>query len=367
MSFRGMDLERAEQIAAQLEAQVNAINAVVGVVDSTISTLLGVWMGDDVDAFSGSWHHSHRPQARASADQAELWVAELREQIDQQRLASDEGAGPVGGGSGGGLAGAIGAGIAAGVGAGVGGVASGWKGSGSSGWLPHSGDVKGPAFLGSGPSGSWGTNKGGPEGLPSSGWGVRIVEADGKVSIWGADGKLERHAGSVKINADGSVTVLGVDGKAVAKVDGNGLNLTLGGKAVLVGVEGSAEAKLGEHLGVKATGNASVGADAELGVTVGREGVHAGAQAFVGAKAGGDIVAEVGPVKGGASAEVSAGLGVAAEADVGFSGGKFSLEGELGATLGLGGKVGVDIEVDLVEISETSQDIADSIGGWFRR
>lgn len=79
-----MDVGEVEHIAAQLELEVNAINAVVSVIDRGVSALAGVWMGDDVAAFSGLWHQSHRPRAQSVADSLSTWVTQLREQARDQ-------------------------------------------------------------------------------------------------------------------------------------------------------------------------------------------------------------------------------------------------------------------------------------------
>jgi uncharacterized protein YukE len=115
MPFSGMDVDEVERLAARLDLQANAIAALVGVVDSAVAGLSGVWQGHDLDAFRGAWHQSHRPQAQAMTDRLAAWVAEVRRQAAEQRAVSG-GSGASSGGLSGGIAAALGApGVLAGL------------------------------------------------------------------------------------------------------------------------------------------------------------------------------------------------------------------------------------------------------------
>ena len=89
MSFSGMDVDEVENLAAQLELEAKAVAMVVSVVDRCIGGLLGVWEGDDVHLFNGQWTQSHRPKAGLAADELAGLVAQLRQQAQAQRGASD--------------------------------------------------------------------------------------------------------------------------------------------------------------------------------------------------------------------------------------------------------------------------------------
>lgn len=87
-SFSGMDVDEVERLAGRLDLQARAVAAVVGVVDSAVAGLAGIWAGEDLDAFRAVWHQTHRPKAMGLGDQLTGWVTELRRQVAEQRAAS---------------------------------------------------------------------------------------------------------------------------------------------------------------------------------------------------------------------------------------------------------------------------------------
>ncbi|WP_372350702.1 hypothetical protein [Streptomyces sp. KL116D] len=60
--------------------------------------------------------------------------------------------------------------------------------------------------------------------------------------------------------------------------------------------------------------------------------------------------------------EAWAGVGAEANVDLGMKDGKFTIGGELGAGLGVGGKVGVNITVDPGKLTDAIGDGADAVG-----
>lgn len=98
-----------------------------------------------------------------------------------------------------------------------------------------------------------------------------------------------------------------------------------------------------------ASGNVFLGAEAQAQAGLSPQGLSAGAGGFVGARAQLRRGLEVGGVNAGQTIEGQLGLGAEANAHLGLQNGRFRINGELGAAVGVGAKVGVDAEVDLGE------------------
>lgn len=88
MALRGMDVEEVERLVGQLEFQANAINAVVGVVDTVVGTLTSVWFGADLQRFHGTWQGNQRAQANAAAVDIDHTLTLLRRELADQRHTS---------------------------------------------------------------------------------------------------------------------------------------------------------------------------------------------------------------------------------------------------------------------------------------
>lgn len=88
MTIRGMDVEEVERLVGQLEFQANAINAVVGVVDTVVGTLTSVWFGADLQRFHGTWQGNQRAQANAAAVDIDHTLTLLRRELADQRQTS---------------------------------------------------------------------------------------------------------------------------------------------------------------------------------------------------------------------------------------------------------------------------------------
>lgn len=100
-------------------------------------------------------------------------------------------------------------------------------------------------------------------------------------------------------------------------------------------------------------GGIELGGSAKIDGTGG----HAGGEAFIGAKIKGGLDGGIGPVEGGVDVEGWAGAGVSGDVDVGWKDGKIKLGGHGGVGLGLGAKLGGDVEIDV-------GGIVDTVGGW---
>lgn len=72
----------------------------------------------------------------------------------------------------------------------------------------------------------------------------------------------------------------------------------------------------------------------------------AGGDVFVGGKAEASINQDFGPVDAGVGGEISYGIGAHAEADAEFSADRVGVSVDIGATLGIGGGVELDIGFD---------------------
>lgn len=91
MTIRGMDVEEAERLVGQLEAQANAINNVVSIVDNAVNVLGSLWFGADLQHFQGTWRGNQRAQANSAAVDISHALTILRREIDAQRRASGGG------------------------------------------------------------------------------------------------------------------------------------------------------------------------------------------------------------------------------------------------------------------------------------
>lgn len=97
--------------------------------------------------------------------------------------------------------------------------------------------------------------------------------------------------------------------------------------------------------------------------------VRAGGSVLDGSEAEARVHGDIGGVGGEAHAGVEDGLGAQAGFNVGFHDGKFSIGGDLGASLGLGVNVGDGITVDPSKIAHTAiggvEDGASDVGNLF--
>ncbi|MES9524967.1 putative T7SS-secreted protein [Streptomyces capoamus] len=202
---------------------------------------------------------------------------------------------------------------------------------------------------------------------------VKLAEWQGGASAWsdGTEGE-KSFLGDGKMKGSLGVSALGVDGTAGASITNGQLQAGLSGSAYLAQASANGSVEYGMASG-QAEAKAYAGAEASATMGVGRDGVHAGAEAFAGAKATGSVSADVGGVGAGVSGEAWAGVGASANADLGMKDGKFTIGGELGAGLGVGGKVSFDVTVDPAKMVDSVGDAADwvgdtwddTVGDWF--
>lgn len=212
---------------------------------------------------------------------------------------------------------------------------------------------------------TWGTPNGqsaeDPNAKAKSVHGTKLWERSAEAEAWKAEAEGETEWLGGKAAGKAGVQVLSAQGTVGASFGEGRLQAGLGGSANLVAgsAEGSYEAGMASFSG-KASG--SVGAEGSLNASVGKDGLHAGFDGFVGAKAGVEGHADVGGIGAGGSAEVRAGIGATATFDAGMKDGKFVIGGELGATLGIGGNVSGQVEIDPGKVIDSVGDIADKVG-----
>ncbi|MBL3735119.1 hypothetical protein [Mycobacteroides abscessus] len=169
---------------------------------------------------------------------------------------------------------------------------------------------------------------------------------DKSAAVWKAGG--EEGKGSF-LGADtkgkASAEALSVHGKAEYKVSSDGLSAGANASANLVRVdaEGSIQAGVAKAEG---SVSAAVDASASAQASITKTGVNIGADAFAGAEATAKGSVDLGGVGAGVTATGYAGVGAAANVDVGVKDGKLTAKGTLGAALGLGGKIKIDVSID---------------------
>ncbi|WP_129295761.1 putative T7SS-secreted protein [Streptomyces lydicus] len=191
---------------------------------------------------------------------------------------------------------------------------------------------------------------------------VKLWERKAEASAWGKEAETESQFGDDgKASGKAGLKLLGAEGTAAASVTDGKLQAAASGKAYLAQASAEGGVEYGPAA-LKGEASGFVGAEATANASVGKDGVHAGAEAFAGAKATASGHADVGGIGAGATAEGWAGAGAAAHADAGMKDGKFVVGADVGVGLGLGGKVGFQVEVDPEKVVDTVSDIGDKVG-----
>lgn len=158
-------------------------------------------------------------------------------------------------------------------------------------------------------------------------------------------------------------SLLGANAGAKAEVGPLSLSGSAEAEAYLAKGNAQGELPLGEHAKLTGKVEGIVGAQANAEGSIGPSGVKLGGEAFAGAKVEGTVGAEVAGLGAGVTGEAWAGIGAEASGQFGFGDdGKFHIGASVGAALGIGGKVGVDVSVDPAEVVSTFEDITESLG-----
>lgn len=190
----------------------------------------------------------------------------------------------------------------------------------------------------------------------------RIIGVDGKHegSVWGRDFGSE--------NNRLSVDALGyeVEGEASLNIGKDGLNLNASGHAEVYLAKAEYEGRNGPFVG-KAKAYIGAEANGALDVNFNPLNGDVNAEARVDAFAGGRAETELGVDgqygKAGVNGGVSYGIGFEAGADVGIKDGKVAVDLDLGATVGLGGNIGFEGEIDVKETTKTVANGAKDVAG----
>ena len=96
------------------------------------------------------------------------------------------------------------------------GVPRGRQDRGQRDWFGASGDVHGPKFSWKFWEDTFGNEKQGEKKSPFE---LSLGSAEGEAHVYKAEGKWEDYYGDFHVNADGSVTILGADGSAEATIN----------------------------------------------------------------------------------------------------------------------------------------------------
>ncbi|MBZ4417614.1 hypothetical protein [Myxococcus sp. RHSTA-1-4] len=218
--------------------------------------------------------------------------------------------------------------------------------------------------------------------------GVTLAEGSFEKSVAGLAraGGFSSKGGLAQGQGSFAVGQASVRGSGKVSFEGGALKATGSAEAsaTLVNAQGSVRIGKGDYT-LDASGEAYVGAKAKANGEVvidPAKGIYAAkieADAFVGARAGAEANVNLGKFGSvGGRAEVWAGAGVAFKAEAGFKNGRFKARLDIGAALGVGFKLGVNIDIDLKGIKDTVKkviekpievikDIGKSIGDAFKK
>jgi hypothetical protein len=171
---------------------------------------------------------------------------------------------------------------------------------------------------------------GGPNGIAQGQGSISFLEAGVKGS-----GKVSFEGGALKANGQVEASATLVNAQGSVKIGKGDYNLTAQGEA---------------YVGVKAKASGELVIDPAKGIYAAK----VGGEAFAGARAGAEANVNLGKFGSvGARAEAWAGVGVAFNAEVGFKGGRLKARFDIGAALGVGFKLGFNIDIDLKGIKDT--------------
>ncbi|QSQ21446.1 hypothetical protein JY651_40710 [Pyxidicoccus parkwayensis] len=183
----------------------------------------------------------------------------------------------------------------------------------------------------------------------------KSVVGYGKSGSFGSPGGIAQGQGSFTVGE------LSASGSGKVSFEGGALKAVgdLKATATLLHAQGSARIGKGDY-NLEASGEAYVGAQAkahgELTIDPAK-GIYAakvGGEAFAGARAGVEAQANLGKFGSvGGRAEAWAGVGASFNAELGFKNGRLKARFDIGAALGVGFKLGFNVDIDLKGIKDT--------------
>jgi uncharacterized protein YukE len=177
---------------------------------------------------------------------------------------------------------------------------------------------------------------------------VGMTLAQGETQLW--DEQVLGHTWGDEDGNHISAEVLGTEGKADYEAGISKDGLVASGGVMAGAYVAKVSGSYANSYGTQAEGKAYVGAEAnaDAGVKLGLDGAKAnvGGEVFVGGKAEASVSQDLGPVDVGAGGEISYGIGAHAEADAEISSDNIGVSVDIGATLGIGGGIKLDIGFD---------------------
>lgn len=214
--------------------------------------------------------------------------------------------------------------------------------------------------------------------LPSKGLGGALTGLLGKLPKWEKSGSFDKSVAYAKTqgsfgdpngiasgNYRASFLEAGVNGSGSVAFENGALKAhgELHAQATLIDAAADFRAKLGP-LSAEGQGQVWVGAkanahgDLTIDPVNGKYGLEVGGDAFVGAKAGVEGKVSLGEYGGvGGKAEAWAGVGVSANASVKLENGRFKARFELGAALGIGFKLGFNVDINFKKIGDAIKNV----------
>lgn len=189
-----------------------------------------------------------------------------------------------------------------------------------------------------------------------------LLEAEEEVSV--ASGEVSGETdlgGGASASGEASGSVLYAGGEASVYADEKGIGAEATARLGLV--EGSASGEVGwDHAKAKGEVSGFVGGEANATAHVGREGGEASFDAFAGGKVEASGTVEAAGVGATGTAEGWAGIGIEGDINATYEDGKLTFGGSGGAALGVGGKLGFEVEIDVNEAVDTIKDVGDFLG-----
>lgn len=189
-----------------------------------------------------------------------------------------------------------------------------------------------------------------PEGPHGPDVNVTLASATGEVDALKLSVTENQNLHGVNVTEAASGT-LGLSGTAMASVTRDGVSVGVSGSAGATAT-GSVTGSYGIASG-SATGTLFGGVQGGANANIGLTGVHAGIDGFAGLKATGTLGVDVGGVGVQTTGQAWAGVGATADVDVGYKDGKFTVGGDFGLGLGVGGMLGTSVTVNVPELVNT--------------
>jgi hypothetical protein len=323
MSLQGADPDQLEDLVRSCSDASTRFASIASSLDAQLGR--SPWQGPRADQFRADWRSRHAGALRSASVMLGEMSKVLAVNAAEQRRASD----------------ATGAG---GVGA---------NGSGLFRGIP--GAFASPGARG--PIGRWFDPT---DLLAGHVWSADVSRTRGS-EVYGHD--LHGSAllvGGIAATGSAGVSFLSASAgtNASASLGADGLRTTAGANAEADLIDVRTSGHVGnDTVSVDAGGEARVGAhgNAEVGASVGPSGVDVtgGADAFVGGEASAHVGADLGGFKPSAVASVSYGIGAHAHVGGHLDAHHVGASFDLGATLGVGGGVKVDVDVDPVKVGHT--------------